>query len=257
MQSPGAVVLIVEDDRALAATLRQQLERAGYTVETAADGAAGLARIRRGGLDVVLLDLRLPKLDGLELCRRVRARKASVCLPIIILTAMVEEEQRRAAFAAGANDYLTKPSQRAELLDRVRVWVRTRQRLQAAHKQLRRDLAKRERAEAALREARVKESRLEGVQLTARQLAHRLRNDLALAMGELELLQQELPAELQAPLDVLMGRLRRAVDHVDQFQHVVRVETWETPLGPALDLERSVAPDRAATESGHSDSASW
>src|SRR5919202_4054799 len=126
MQARRPLILIVEDDRDLCALLQRVLRQAGYRVKTAADGAVGLARIARGGLDLVLLDLRLPKLDGWELCRQVRARRDSVCLPIIILTGATDEAERRAGFAAGANDYLTKPIHRAELLDRVQVWLNKR-----------------------------------------------------------------------------------------------------------------------------------
>src|SRR3954467_11275753 len=101
MQSRRPTILIVEDDRELCALLRRVLRQAGYGVTTAADGAAGLARIARGGLDPVLLALRLPKLDGLELGRQVRARRESACLPIIILTGAADEADRRAGFAAG------------------------------------------------------------------------------------------------------------------------------------------------------------
>src|SRR5205814_32813 len=86
------------------------------------------------GVDLVLLDLMLPEIDGLELCRQVRARPAdAVYLPIVILTALAGEAERRTGFAAGADDYVTKPFDAADLLDRVAVWVRTRTRLQAAH----------------------------------------------------------------------------------------------------------------------------
>src|SRR5215217_705407 len=97
------VVLVVEDDEALSATLRRVLERAGYAAEQMPNGLAGLDRVEQGGVDLVLLDVMMPELDGLELCRRVRARQArdDVYLPIIMLTGLGSEPEHHAGFAAG------------------------------------------------------------------------------------------------------------------------------------------------------------
>jgi len=132
MQPPPATILIVEDDPLIAEVLTSLLEAAGHRVEAATDGASGLDRILAGGIDLVLLDLMLPEIDGLELCRRVRARESADYVPIIMLTALASDAQRHAGFAAGADDYLTKPCTLDELLDRVRVWLRSRQRQQGA-----------------------------------------------------------------------------------------------------------------------------
>src|SRR5262249_28111174 len=130
MQPPPATILIVEDDPLIAEVLTSLLEASGHRVEAAEDGASGLDRILAGGIDLVLLDLMLPEIDGLELCRRVRARESADYVPIIMLTALASDAQRHAGFAAGADDYLTKPCTLDELLDRVRVWLRSRQRQQ-------------------------------------------------------------------------------------------------------------------------------
>jgi DNA-binding response OmpR family regulator len=136
LEQTGSVVLIVEDDPEISNLLRELLELEGYSVESAADGAAGLARVEAGGIDLLLLDLMLPKLDGLELCRRARAQTGDVYLPIIMLTGLTDEAQRHAGFVCGADDYVTKPFNVDELLDRVRVWLGTRQRLKSAHERL-------------------------------------------------------------------------------------------------------------------------
>ena len=121
------VVLVVEDDLGTWNLLRDLLEPAGYAVESAPDGVSALARLAAGGVDLLLLDLMLPDLDGLELCRQVRASEAHARLPIIMLTALGSDAQRHAGFAAGADDYVTKPFNLQELLDRVAVWTRARQ----------------------------------------------------------------------------------------------------------------------------------
>ena len=122
----GPVILVVEDEAAIREMLQALLEQEGYTVETAADGASGLARIEAGGLDLVILDLMLPELDGLELCRRVRARAGKSYLPILMLTALDTEPQLITGFDAGADDYVGKPFPAEVLLARVRRLLRRR-----------------------------------------------------------------------------------------------------------------------------------
>src|SRR4051794_18463009 len=135
MQSSRPVVLVVEDDPVLANMLCDLLREAGYAAEHAAGGEAGAARIEAGQIDLVLLDLMLPDVDGLELCRRARAVESDVYLPIIMLT-VLSEKQRHAGFLAGADDYVAKPFDTDDLLDRVQVWLRTRLRLRLAHLRL-------------------------------------------------------------------------------------------------------------------------
>jgi DNA-binding response OmpR family regulator len=132
MVDAAPVVLVVEDESLLRTMLKELLEAEGYTVEAAADGAEGLARVEAGGIDLVLLDLMMPGMNGLELCRRVREHEGEAYLPIIMVTGLADEVDRHAGFAAGASDYVIKPYKPVDLLDRVRVWVRTRQCLQAA-----------------------------------------------------------------------------------------------------------------------------
>ena len=136
MQPSRPVVLVVEDEVVTRRVLTSVLEQDGYEVHAVADGEAGLEQIAAGGVDVLLLDLVLPGIDGIEVCRRVRANDQSVYLPIIMVTSLDSPEQQHAGFEAGADDYVTKPFNTRDLLDRVRVWVRTSQRLRAAHSAL-------------------------------------------------------------------------------------------------------------------------
>ncbi|HZR98743.1 MAG TPA: response regulator [Chloroflexota bacterium] len=236
MQTTRPVVLVVEDDEGIAELLQMLLEGAGYRTERAADGASGLARVQAGGLDLVLLDLMLPGLDGLELCRRVRAQNQDVFLPIIMMTALVTEQQRLDGFAAGADDYVLKPFSPDELLARVQVWLRARQRLQAAHALLLQQ-------EVALRDAerRLLVAQLEGVTVTARELAHRLNNHLQGIIGVLDVLAHH-PGLSAEGYELAQEALQQASDSarvIAQLQRVVRVEIRQTPVGPALDLDRS------------------
>ncbi|QIK67255.1 response regulator transcription factor [Nocardioides sp. HDW12B] len=115
-------LLVVEDDDGIAAPLQRTLEREGYVVERVATGQAGLDRVARGGIDLVVLDLGLPDLDGLEVCRRMRADGYQDAL--MILTARGGELDRVVGLDVGADDYLAKPFALAELLARTRALLR-------------------------------------------------------------------------------------------------------------------------------------
>jgi two-component system, OmpR family, response regulator MprA len=117
-----AAILVVDDD----ASIRRMLDRAfsveGYAVESAGDGGAALAAVERAVPDVVVLDVAMPGLDGLAVCRRLRARGLGV--PVLLLTARDTVSDRVAGLDAGADDYLVKPFATEELLARVRALLR-------------------------------------------------------------------------------------------------------------------------------------
>ena len=119
-------ILLVEDQAALAASIIDFLESYGHRLDYAADGRQGLDLALGGSYDVVLLDLRLPVLDGLDVCRDLRA--TAICgLPILMLTARDTLDDKVAGFAAGADDYLTKPFALEELLLRCNALGRRHQ----------------------------------------------------------------------------------------------------------------------------------
>jgi DNA-binding response OmpR family regulator len=123
-------LLLVEDDTAIAETLRLHLAQSGLSLEHRADGGSGLAAIRSGPWDLVLLDLMLPDADGLDLCRALRQAQPEV--PVIMLSARATETQRVLGLELGADDYLAKPFSMLELVARVRALLRRVQRLQLA-----------------------------------------------------------------------------------------------------------------------------
>jgi CheY-like chemotaxis protein len=118
------LVLVADDEPAMRIRLQRLLERAGFRVETVADGAAALTRWQLGGVDLLLIDLMMLRVDGLELCRRVREREQEPYVPIIILTRSVNAADRRAGFALGVDDYLLKPFHNQAVIDRLRAWTR-------------------------------------------------------------------------------------------------------------------------------------
>jgi DNA-binding response OmpR family regulator len=115
-------VLIVEDDTHIAELLRMHLHDEGYQVEHAADGTAGLRLLEESGWDALVLDLMLPGIDGLELCRRARAMTRYT--PIIIISARSSEVHRILGLEIGADDYLAKPFSMLELVARVKALLR-------------------------------------------------------------------------------------------------------------------------------------
>ena len=117
-------ILVIDDDAHLREVAQYALEREGFTVELALDGAAGLARARAGGVDLVVLDVMMPELDGREVCRRLRAEGN---LPIIFLSSRGDEVDRIVGLELGGDDYLAKPFSPRELVARIKAVLRRHQ----------------------------------------------------------------------------------------------------------------------------------
>ena len=118
-------ILVIEDEKDIVRLLKYNLEKQGYDVATAYDGEAGLAQARKEKPELVLLDLMLPKVDGIEVCRTLRQESK---VPIIMLTAKKEEVDRILGLELGADDYVTKPFSVRELMARVKAILRRSQR---------------------------------------------------------------------------------------------------------------------------------
>lgn len=119
-------VLIIEDDRALADVLHYNLGRVGYDVQVARDGQDGLRQAQLKLPDLVILDLMLPVMDGLEVCRRLRADPVTQNVLVLMLTAMAEETDQVVGLSMGADDYVTKPFSVKVLLERMKALERRR-----------------------------------------------------------------------------------------------------------------------------------
>jgi len=123
-------VLVVDDNPEVVQFLQFMLKGAGYEAVAAYSGPEALERLEEAGrpdgetVNLVLLDIRMPHMDGLEVCRRIRSRLDGAALPVIMVTALTSSSDRLAAFEAGANDYVTKPFHSPELLARVRAFTR-------------------------------------------------------------------------------------------------------------------------------------
>jgi DNA-binding response OmpR family regulator len=119
----GASILVTDDDRKTVATIRLYLEHAGFEVRTAQSGLEALEQVRAGEPDLIILDLMLPHVGGLDVCRRLRAESD---IPIIMLTARTTEEDKLNGLDLGADDYVTKPFSPRELVARVKAVLRRR-----------------------------------------------------------------------------------------------------------------------------------
>jgi len=120
-------ILIVEDDPDIAEALRYNLEKAGFEAQCAEHGERALELLSERPPDLVLLDLMLPGISGLDVCRRIRAAPATALLPVLMLTAKGEESDRLEGFDAGADDYVTKPFSIQEVLRRIQAILRRAQ----------------------------------------------------------------------------------------------------------------------------------
>lgn len=112
-------ILVMEDDPFLQTILKAELERAGYEVDVAGDGIEGLRSVDQSPPDLILMDVMMPGADGNEVCHRLKSSPRTRQIPIIMLTAMSGPEDRLRGLGQGANDYITKPFERKELLARV------------------------------------------------------------------------------------------------------------------------------------------
>lgn len=128
-----AKILVVDDERVLVKGIRFNLENEGYEVATGSDGEEAVELARSGGFDLIILDLMMPKIDGLQACMRIREFSN---VPIIMLTARSEDADKIIGFECGADDYVTKPFNILELKARIRAMLR---RAGAAEKQVRAD----------------------------------------------------------------------------------------------------------------------
>lgn len=122
-----ASILVVEDDAALVEVLEYNLVQEGYLTRCAQDGQQGLREIRSNQPDLVVLDLMLPLIDGLEVCRQLRANQATKGILVLMLTARSEESDQLTGFSVGADDYVTKPFSVKVLLQRIAALLRRKE----------------------------------------------------------------------------------------------------------------------------------
>ena len=206
----GGRVLVVEDDIEITDVLRRSLRTEGYDVKTALDGISALDAASSFVPDLVVLDLGLPGLDGIEVCRRLREEGD---VPILILTARSETEDRVAGLDSGADDYLSKPFERRELLARVRALLRRRPPRGSASLELA-DLS----LNPATREVRRGDREIELTNREFELLEYLLRNQRLVVSREtlLEEVWGYDPSAATNTIDVFVSNLRRKLEDGDE-----------------------------------------
>ncbi len=206
----GGRVLVVEDDEDIADVLRRSLRNEGYDVRTSADGIDALDVAAGFVPDLVVLDLGLPRLDGVEVCRRLRADSD---VPILMLTARTETEDRVGGLDSGADDYLVKPFERKELLARIRALLRRRPPRGSASLEVA-DLT----LNPETREVRRGEREIELTNREFELLEHLMRNE-RLVVSRVRLLDEVWgydPTAATNTIDVFISNLRRKLEAGDE-----------------------------------------
>lgn len=214
-ESTEGRVLVADDVRANRDLLRDLLERERFVVDEAEDGLAALERVAVSPPDIVLLDLQMPRMDGFEACRKLKANPATASIPVLLVTALSEREERLAGIGAGANDLITKPIDSTDLVLRVRNALKLR-RLYTTLEAQYAELQKLER----LRDDFV------------HMLVHDIRSPLAALSVTLHLVAQELDRASTHREDILNASwyARRITEMVSDVLDTSRMEAREMPL---------------------------
>ena len=227
-------ILVVDDQEPNRLLLKDLLEAQGHVVTEARDGPEALERVTAIAPDVVLLDVSMPGMDGFEVCRKLKADPRTAAIPVLLVTALAHREQRLEGIAAGANDYLTKPIDKTELILRVRNAMRMRR----LHAELEDQLARLKRLEE-LRDNLV------------HMIVHDLRSPLTAITAYFELIKLDAGDKLDAELGESVDEARRVAmemsEMVSDLLDVSRLEAGAMPLEPAEADLGALAAEAVAT----------
>lgn len=246
-------VLVVDDDSRNRALVRAFLSESGCDVVEAATGELALEKLARDPVDLIVLDVLMPGIDGIETCRRIKAHAKEEFLPVLLLSGLDGQADRHLGLAAGADDFLTKPVDRRELLLRVGAFLRLREQ----EARIRHNVTELQERERVIREQLEALHRLEALKDDLFSLVlHDLRNPLTGIVGYLELLRHDLAA---GAFDKAAAKVDRALRATGQLQGLLEmalevrrleeaalpVEARAVPLG-ALARESVATLDGAA-----------
>ena len=215
----AARILVVDDEPRNVLLLQDLLESRGYTVWTAADGEQGLAVAQAQSPDVMLLDVMMPRLNGFDVCRRLKADQSTAMIPVLLVTSLNAREDRLAGIGAGANDFITKPIDTGDLLLRVRNAVTTKR----LHDEVTSQFRKLQELEAAR-------------DTLTHMIVHDLRSPLTGLQGYLDLLRigvgegsNDEILECARDAHAVAGQLK---EMISQVLDVSRLESGDMPLSP-------------------------
>lgn len=239
-QATPATILVIDDNSANLGVVVDELEQLGHTVLIAQDGEEGIRRAQRVIPDLILLDVIMPRLDGLETCRRLRAHELTTAIPIIFMTSLDSTIDKIEGFRAGAVDYVTKPLEINELAARITTHLNLRKlhlMLEVQNARLHDEVDVRVRAEQDLLQM------IEGVRNVSNAIAHDLRTPLAALRSRLEAVLTEKPSS-----EAMLVEIEGAVSHVDSvmalFNALMRLAQIDAGLQRSgfvqVDLEANV-----------------
>ena len=231
-ESGGGTVLVVDDEPKNVMLLQDLLESRGYTVLSASDGDKGLELARERVPDVVLLDVMMPRLNGFDVCRKLKAEQKTAMIPVLLVTSLDARQDRLAGIGAGANDFITKPIDSGDFLLRVRNAVATKRLHDRVSQQLQR-LQELESARDTL----------------THMVVHDLRSPLTGLRGYLELLRAVANgnaevAEYASEADVIAKRL---TEMISQVLDMSRLESGQMPLSLKETDLRALLPQAVAS----------
>jgi CheY-like chemotaxis protein len=219
-QAPFSI-LLVEDDKISLKFVKAMLKAAGYAIECAADGRIGLEIVSRMHPDLIIMDVGMPNMDGLEACRRLKADENHRRIPVIFVTGNTDERTLQAAFEAGGSDYVRKPINRVELLARVNTAL--------TQGQMIRKLAEEEKFKCVLE--------------TAGGICHELNQPLQYILGAVQLLMMDVAENdiLYAQLDAIRARIEQMGEMTRKLTAITRFRTRKYVGGlDILDIEQSI-----------------
>ncbi|OGW04871.1 MAG: hypothetical protein A2889_04525 [Nitrospinae bacterium RIFCSPLOWO2_01_FULL_39_10] len=216
-----ANILVVDDDKKLTLLVRGFLEKEKYKVSEAYSGRMALDAIKEAKPDLIILDIMMPEMDGIEACKRIKADKDTKMIPVIMLTSMSNVRDKVQGLNAGANDYITKPFNPEELIARVKAQLRI--------KFLENELLRKEEVEAVVKM---------GIAT-----AHEINNPLTVIIGNLELLlikKENLSEEDSTNLNSILESAMRIKEIVSKMINITRVVETEYAQGKKMiDLWKS------------------
>jgi two-component system, sensor histidine kinase and response regulator len=238
-------ILIVDDTPANLAVVVECLEDHGFRVVIAQDGEEGWRRAELVQPELILLDVVMPRLDGFETCRRLKALPSTRDIPVIFMTSLAETEEKVTGFKAGAVDYVTKPLQVDEVFARVSTHLNLRamqKKLEAQNAQLQQEILERRQAEATLMEL------MQGVKNVSNTIAHDLRTPLGELRSRLEDLSMTRPPadETFSGIDAAVADVDRVIGIFNALLRLAEIDTGARRSGFAPVDVAKVADDAAA-----------
>lgn len=198
-------ILVVEDDQISLKFIGSMLIEAGYNIQTAKNGLLFLDKVASVSPDLVIMDVVMPSMDGIEACKQLKASSDFRQIPVIFVTGNIDDRTLEAAFDAGASDYVCKPVRQIELLMRVRAALAQRRMLRRM----------------------AEEEKLKGVLATAGGVCHELNQPLQYVLGLVQLLMMDIPPENEAYAH--LASIRHAIEQMGSITHkLTEITHWRT-----------------------------